>query len=394
MITVQERKVRIAAAVATAAQQRAQVENPHESDFSDNDLKYYSLLRVLRCQAEGKALDGLEGEISDHIAMRSKRPARGAFVPTRFLFNGYCHHMRRQAAAVTTSTGSGGILTAVDGNYIDALRALSVTGRLGATFLGGLQGTFGMPRSAGITAYWVTEGNAPTDGAITLDQVTMTPKTIGGRSDFSRTFVRETSLDLEAFAATTIMRTVATGIDQSSVRGSGTSGEPLGILNNTNTQMIVALSGTSSGSGAAPLNLTGSASTWALVVDSEALVAGANSTVEAGGYLLSSAGVQAWKKSVRITGQPVYLAEGAIANGHPLIGSNIVPNTNGTNSGSSAGIFGNWSEMVVGNWGALDVIVDPYTGTGGYLRIVGLQDADIALKHALSFARLYGMATV
>ncbi len=50
--------------------------------------------------------------------------------------------------------------------------------------------------------------------------------------------------------------------------------------------------------------------------------------------------------------------------------------------------FGNWADMLLGMWGGLDLMVDPYTGsTSGTVRIVALQDVDIAVRHPESFAR-------
>jgi hypothetical protein len=49
--------------------------------------------------------------------------------------------------------------------------------------------------------------------------------------------------------------------------------------------------------------------------------------------------------------------------------------------------FGNFSELLIGYWGGLDVLVDPYTGgSAGTLRVRVLMDCDIAVRHAESFA--------
>ncbi len=276
---------------------------------------------------------------------------------------------------------------------------MSVVGRLGTTFLGGLQGTFGIPRSAGITAYWATEGNAPTDGAVTIDQVVMTPRTIGARQDFTRAFMNQTSLDVEAFAANTIIKTIAVGLDQAAVQGSGASGQPLGILNNTNCNMIVALSGTSSTTGAVPANLTGSAMTFAHAVKMETLVANANAMLDSGAYLFNTASNGALKVTGKVDPNNTnntytgFVSMDGEVNGYPAFATNIVPAANGTNNSSGAGVFGNWADMIIGNWGALDLMVDPYAlSTSGGLRVIGLQDADVELRHALSFARMYGIA--
>jgi HK97 family phage major capsid protein len=52
-------------------------------------------------------------------------------------------------------------------------------------------------------------------------------------------------------------------------------------------------------------------------------------------------------------------------------------------------LFGNFSDLIIGQWGVLDVLVDPYTlGTSGGIRIRVIQDVDVAIRHAESFAVL------
>ena len=49
--------------------------------------------------------------------------------------------------------------------------------------------------------------------------------------------------------------------------------------------------------------------------------------------------------------------------------------------------FGNFSDLLVGMFGGLDIVVDPYTAsTTGTVRVVALQSVDCAVRHAQSFA--------
>jgi hypothetical protein len=57
-------------------------------------------------------------------------------------------------------------------------------------------------------------------------------------------------------------------------------------------------------------------------------------------------------------------------------------------------IFGNTSDLLVGMWSGLDLIVDPYTAaTSGTVRVVALQDVDVAVRHPESFAVIVDMIT-
>ena len=49
-------------------------------------------------------------------------------------------------------------------------------------------------------------------------------------------------------------------------------------------------------------------------------------------------------------------------------------------------VFGNFNDLLVGMFGGLDIVVDPFTGSSaGNVRIVALQSVDVAVRHAVSF---------
>tara|TARA_Y100001960_G_scaffold134017_1_gene142202 strand:- start:227 stop:460 length:234 start_codon:yes stop_codon:yes gene_type:complete len=65
-----------------------------------------------------------------------------------------------------------------------------------------------------------------------------------------------------------------------------------------------------------------------------------------------------------------------------MITSSLVPNnlTKGTGSGLSAILFGNFQDLLVAEWGSLDVLFDPYTGSStGAMRVTVFMDVDVAV---------------
>jgi HK97 family phage major capsid protein len=49
-------------------------------------------------------------------------------------------------------------------------------------------------------------------------------------------------------------------------------------------------------------------------------------------------------------------------------------------------LFGDFSMMIMGMWSGLDLTVDPYAGaTAGTVRIIALQDVDVAVKQPGAF---------
>jgi HK97 family phage major capsid protein len=79
-------------------------------------------------------------------------------------------------------------------------------------------------------------------------------------------------------------------------------------------------------------------------------------------------------------------------NGYGTMITNNVPSnlTKGTAVEiCSAIIFGNFADLMVGFWSGLDLLVDPYTAsTTGVVRVVAMQDCDLAVRHPESFAAM------
>jgi hypothetical protein len=61
----------------------------------------------------------------------------------------------------------------------------------------------------------------------------------------------------------------------------------------------------------------------------------------------------------------------------------------------SAILFGNFADLMIGMWGATDLIRDPYTASSsGGVRIVALQDVDVNVRNVESFATMVDALTV
>jgi hypothetical protein len=86
------------------------------------------------------------------------------------------------------------------------------------------------------------------------------------------------------------------------------------------------------------------------------------------------------KTTLKASGVSGYLWEGGDSvNGYRAMVSNQIP--------TGKIVFGNWADLIIGMWGALDITTDIYTGsTTGTVRVVALQDVDIAVRHAASFS--------
>lgn len=347
-----------------------------EIGLSKTELKSFSIVRAIQALSTGNWKEaGLEMEASRAVAKMLGRDPQGVYIPYDAL---------KRDLNVTTATAGGNTVATelMADNFIDLLRNMMVVNQLGARNLTGLVGNVAIPRqTSGASSYWVAESGAPTESQQAFDQVTLTPKTVGAFTDISRKLLLQSSLDVESFVRRDLATVLALAIDLASINGSGSGNEPRGILN-------------TSGIGDVAGGTNGLAPTWGNIIELESDVSVANADVGNLGYLTNAKVRGKLKGTSKVSGQNGFIWEGGDQplNGYRAAVSNQVPSnlTKGTSSGVCSGIiFGNWADLIIGMWGALDLTTDIYTGsTSGTVRVVALQDVDIAVRHAESFSAM------
>jgi HK97 family phage major capsid protein len=347
--------------------------------MSDKEADSFSIVRAVNALVTGNWNDaGFEREASDSMAGKLGKRAQGFYIPTDVLM---------RDLNVTTSTAGGHTVSTdlLSGSFIDMLRnKMSVVG-LGATMMNDLVGNIAIPRqTGGATSYWVAESGAVTESQPAFDQVTLSPSTVGAFSDVSRRLLLQSSMDVEAFIRNELATTLALEIDRAAIEGSGSSNQPTGILN-------------VSGIGAVAGGTNGAAPDWADIVDLESAVSVDNADMGALGYLTNASvrGKLLQTEKASSTGQYIW-GEGNTLRGYNAAVSNQVPSdlTKGSGTGLSAILFGNWNDLIIGTWGGIDINIDTSTGSAsGTVRVVALQDVDVAVRHAESFASMQDAIT-
>lgn len=343
----------------------------------------YNLLRAMQANLEQRNLDGFEGEISQEISRRHGKSPQGFYMPTG---------MEPEFRDLTTTTGTGAVFVVPELPFIELLRNKLVISDLGATFLTGMSGKFSIPRqNAAGGAFWVAEAATITTSNQTLDQVAFVDKTLGAATNMSRKFIYQSSIDAETFVKNDLARVLAIEIDRVAINGSGSGAQPTGILQNSTVQ-------TNSASLAVGTN--GGEPTWAKVVAMETQVAAANADRGSLRYLTSPSLRGNLKSTPKVgTTFPTFIWEGDAlnennvpvgeVNGYPAYATNNVPAnlTKGTATNCSAMIFGNFEDLVIAQWGGIDVVVNPFTGQlSGAVQVSMLMEIDLELRHPESFA--------
>ncbi|QKJ67479.1 phage major capsid protein [Deefgea piscis] len=290
--------------------------------------------------------------------------------------------MKRDLLVGTLTAGGHTVQTDLQhGSFVDLLVNQMVLEQLGITRMTGLVGNVAIPRQTGGAAcYWVAENGAPTETQAAFDQVALTPKTIAAFTEVSRLLLKQSSLDVEAFIQMDLQRSMALGLDFAAINGSATGNQPRGIL---------ATAGIGSVAGGA----NGLAPTWDNIVDLESAIANLNAGN--GAYLTNTKVRGRLKKTQQFSGTNGTSIWDVIA-GNVAVSNQVPSNlTKGTSSGvCSALIYGNWADLLMGLWGGLDLLVDPYSNsTTGAVRVTAFQSADFTVRHPESFSAMVDALT-
>jgi len=354
--------------------------------LSPKEEKSYSIARAINAFCDNDWSNaGFERECSREIAKTLKRDPKGFFVPVFDL-----NVSRRDAFAVGASA-TGGYTVQTDllaESFIELLRNKTTVIQAGATMLSGLQGPVAIPTQAtAASTYWVAENGSITQSEATFGQVPLAPKTIAARSQFSRLMLLQSSIGIEQFIRNDFARIIAIGIDLAAISGSGSSNQPTGILN-------------TSGIGSVALGTNGAAPTWASLVNLMREIEIDNADTPNMKWLtnpkVKAKLMTTSKQSSGVEGNFILSDPNSLL-GYDFLCTNQVSSalTKGTGTALSAIIFANFSDLIIGEWGALEVLPNIY-GSGfnsGAVDIRVMQTIDIAVRRAESFAAIVDAIT-
>lgn len=347
------------------------------SKNDEKDLKKYSFVRAIQGAIRGK-LEGLELEMHQEAVREMAAQGgevTGIGVPSIALrMGGY-----QKRADITTSTAPL-VQTNVVG-FIDALYAKMLLVQMGAQTISGLKGNLSIPRVATkATAAWATEVANAADAGSDTEAVSVTPKRLACYQDISKQLIMQSEYSVEQLVRNLFIKGMSLELESAAIQGA--SNGPTGLLS-------------TSGIGDVAGGTNGLAPTLAHMLALVKEVAVDDADIGTLGFLTNPKA--RWK-----------LQSTAIESGHPervwavnvqdmLIGfkagvTTLVPGAldKGTSEDvCSAIIFGNWSELVIANFGVIDITVDPTSqAIANKIRIVLNSFWDSYLAHAASFAAM------
>jgi HK97 family phage major capsid protein len=349
--------------LATIASQP--LETPKDIGLSKKEMKRFSLVKGINALANpsdraAQRNAEFEFECSAAASEAYGRNSQGLMLPPEVL--------RDWNQRDLNTTDDAGIVGQDfrGGDFIDALTNSSSVMSAGATLLRGLQGDVKIPKKTGTStaAFVSSEGTAVAESEMAIGSVTLSPKTLGCFTDVTRQLLTQSSLDVENLIRNDIAQSMALAIDAGALAGSGTSGNPTGIKNT---------------SGINTVTFAGANPTWAETVNMESQVAVDNALLGNLSYIMRADDYGSLKTTEKASGTAQFVVDrdgrvnnyGVVVSNQPTSGDHY---------------FGNFSDLLIGFFGGLDIIVDPYTNSSsGTVRVVGIQMIDVAVRNAVSF---------
>jgi HK97 family phage major capsid protein/HK97 family phage prohead protease len=338
--------------------------------LSAREARSFSFGRALLSAASGDWKNaGFELECSRAVYSKTGKPieANRFMIPYEVQVVPREHLPGRNQRDLTVASGSGGgFLVGTDNqSFLELLRNRTVAYRLGAVRLPGLVGSVTIPKQTGAaTPVWLAnESSTLTESAQTFGQLALSPKSVGAYVEISRQLLLQSSPAAEQIAMADVAQVASIAVDLGVIAGSGAAGQPTGIVN---TGGIGAFTGTTLGA--------------AGVLDAQADVIGANVVPLAPAYVTTAAvaALLMARPELPTTGT-TRLWQGSMLDGS-LFG---LPATVSAQMSAATALFGDWSKVVVGEWGALEIETNPYANfQAGIIGVRSIITIDVGVRYA------------
>jgi HK97 family phage major capsid protein len=281
---------------------------------------------------------------------------------------------------------------------VELLYAQTVAIESGATLLSGLApGPVEIPKiTGGTTAYWVGENAAPTESTPSTGMVTLNPKRLAAFTKVSKRLIRAAANGIEGMVRNDMMQQLALGLDLGLLRGAGSAGEPLGVVNTPGISTVA-------------LGTDGGEFDWDTALDMQTELGGDDALIGRLGYVFQFFIKQRLKKQrihmhtdedtigTPFPGSGVIATDQQVASmlGYPFKATTQLPSTLAKgSSGARCGevIFANWADLVVAQYGGMELSGSDVTGdstgnafTQNQVWLMAQMEADGGVRRPASF---------
>lgn len=346
--------------------------------------KRFSLAKMVLAAADPTRLVGFEKEM--HEEAQNERRAIGITGTTAGVGIPYkaLKEMRAAILAGAALDGTGaGLVKHADLSFIEQLQSAFIGAEMGVQMLTGLNGRLPIGRGKSFTASWRAENTENTTTSGATDRAELYPHTLTALAQISKELMMQGDAS-ESYIQKELIKAINAALMAALINGPGLNGAPTGILN-------------TSGIGDVAGGTNGAAPTWPNIVALEGKVP-ADTGVQSLAYLTNSKARAKMKATARIASTDSRaIMEDSFLNGYKAyiseqVPSNLVKGTSG--AVCSAIIFGDFSQAMVGQWGGLDLLVDPYSQKKyGLLELSIDSFWDVFVKQPSAFAAIKDVLT-
>jgi len=263
--------------------------------------------------------------------------------------------------------------------FIPLLRAKTVLDKCGARFLMNLQGApIILPKqTGGATAYWVAENAAITESALTLGQLTLNPRELGGMVIASNILLMQADPSAEQMIQNDLAKVLALKLDLAGLKGTGTDGQPLGVYYT---------------SGITSSALTGAIVSTVFTMKSLLEVADVDMTDPAAALILHPTGWNKLRTVAAAAGTPKVYA----GVGHSVVDEACDMKVfKSTQLAAADALVGLWSELIIANWAGIVFAASQHTSDAfaknqTYMRAIMLVDVGVRQPTAFCKNTVFG----
>lgn len=352
---------------------------PHQDPSNTRGGRHgYQLARALRRKLEqpDRPLDGLEGEVDREL--RQSAPHRGPDGLSFLVPNDA--PVPVESRALTSVTGAGLIGADRTRPWLEALGSKLLVYQLGANWRAGLIGHMGHPRiSVGSRAEWVGPLGSPAASTPIVDELSFEARRCRGYVDVTGELLKSSARGAELELIDDLTQSMARAIDRAALVGDldDVGIEPIGILAHSSVPVV-------------PLSANGGPPTHVALVEMEETVSESDGDRGHMAFVTSPKGRRKLRETPKgSTNNGVYLwsdwgSEYATLGYHSFASTGVPKNlTKGTGENLTALIFGDWTDLYIGQYGhAIEVQINPYKfDRQGLIRISATFYGDIQLGH-------------
>ena len=246
-----------------------------------------------------------------------------------------------RSAITFTAEGEDVVATEIY-DILEPLRAKNVLVAAGAKFITGLVGDVQVPSMTAGNVYWEGETASAKDGAQTFSAVKLSPRRLTAYIDLSKQFLVQTSNSAEALIRQDIINAINSKLE-ATILGSaaGTTTQPAGMFNGKSKTTIASFKD---------------------VCNLEAKIEDANVIGECK-YVMSNKAKAALRNMAKSAKSTELVMEAGAIDGTEVLNTSNVEEQNV--------VYGDFSNLAIGQWGSIDLLVDPYTkAADGQVRLV------------------------